>query len=351
MHIFDYQALKELKIDAEILSLVSEIKEYKGKQNYFINQKTAKLDKLVQIAKIQSTEASNRIEGIITTEKRLKELFEEKTTPKNRDEQEIIGYRDVLNTIHENYEHIPLKSNFILQIHKNLYKYSAEPQGGKFKMIDNIIQETDEKGKKFVRFKPLEAFLTNDAMENLCAEYEKATKLYFVEPLIAIPVFILDFLCIHPFSDGNGRISRLLTLLLLYQNGFEVGKYISLESLIEKNKDSYYFTLRASSLEWHENRNDVLFFVKYMLQIILSAYREFEERVLVMSDKKLTKAQQIKELFDNHLGKLSKSDIKKLLPGISEPMIEKTLNDLTKTGLIKKVNSGKNTAYVKFAEF
>jgi len=347
MRVFNYELLKKTNIDAETLSLISEIKELKGKQNIFIDQKKVKLDKLVQIAKIQSTEASNKIEGIITTEKRLNDLFSEKTAPQNRSEEEIMGYRGVLNLIHDNYQYISLKQNIILQMHKDLYKFSSGAIGGKYKVVDNYIHEEDAEGNKKIRFKPLQAFLTSDAVRDICEEYGKAINLYSVEPLILIPIFILDFLCIHPFSDGNGRMSRLLTLLLLYQNGFIVGKYISIEKLIEKTKNKYYDTLKISSNKWHKNKNNVFPFVKYILEIIVAAYRDFEERILIVTEKKLTKANRIKEIFSAHLGKLSKAEIKKLLPDISEPMIEKTLKGLTASGYIKKIDGGKNTGYIK----
>ncbi|MDR0975808.1 MAG: Fic family protein [Christensenellaceae bacterium] len=347
MRIFNYELLKRLSIDTETLSLISEIKELKGKQNFFMGQKKDSLAELVEIAKIQSTEASNKIEGIITTEKRIKELFKEKTAPKNRDEEEIIGYRDVLNTIHENFEGIPLKPNYILQLHKDLFKYTAGSIGGKFKSVDNYIQEIDENGNKFIRFKPLEAFLTPAAVADICDEYEKALNSYLIEPLLLIPIFLLDFLCIHPFTDGNGRMSRLLTLMLLYKNEFIVGKYISIERMIEKTKSSYYESLRQSSDKWLDNKNDPMPFIKYMLKIILAAYREFEERVVIFDEKKLGKGERIKELFANHLGKLSKSKIQEFLPDISQPMIEKTLRDLVKSGYIKKTGQGKNSAYIR----
>ena len=347
MRFFDYELLKKMSIDAEVLSLISEIKELKGKQNFFNKMKKIKLDKLIQTAKIQSIESSNRIEGIVTTEQRISDLYHQKATPKNRDEEEIMGYRDVLNTVHENYEHIALTANHILQMHRDLYKFSAGSVGGKYKAVQNYIQEEDAEGNKKIRFTPLEAFLTPNAINSICEEYGKALNLYNIEPLLLISIFILDFLCIHPFADGNGRMSRLLTLLLLYQNGFTVGKYISFEKLIEKKKDRYYDTLQTSSIKWHENSNDVMPFVKYMLQIIVAAYRDFEERVLIVTEKKLTKADQIKELFNTHLDKLTKAKIKKLLPDISEPMIERTLRDLVKENIIKKIGAGKNTAYVK----
>jgi Fic family protein len=346
MRIFNYELLKKINIDTEMLSLVSEIKELKGKQNFFNKLKKVKLDKLIELAKIQSIESSNRIEGIVTTEQRINDLYHEKTSPKNRDEEEIMGYRDVLNIIHENFEHITLTPNHILQMHRDLYRFSAGSVGGKYKVVQNYIQEENAEGDKQIRFIPLEPLFTPDAVKSICDEYGKALNLYNIEPLILIPIFVLDFLCIHPFGDGNGRISRLLILLLLYQSGFTIGKYISLEKLIENKKDKYYDTLKVSSIKWHKNKNDVIPFVKYMLQIIVAAYRDFEQRVLVIAEKKLTKADQIKELFNTHLGKLSKAEIKKLLPDISEPMIERTLRDLLIHEKIRKIGAGKNTAYV-----
>jgi Fic family protein len=344
---FDYSKILDRKFSSTVLSLISEIYEHKGKQNLFLMQKAESLESLVNIAKVQSTEASNRIEGIVTTEKRINEIMQEKTMPKTRDEEEIMGYRDVLNTIHENYEHIKTSSSFILQLHRDLYKYSSGQFAGKFKSVDNFIQEEDSLGNKRIKFAPLAAYLTPNAMEKVCIEYAKAKNTLQVEPLILIPIFILDFLCIHPFNDGNGRMSRLLTLLLLYQNEFMVGKYISLEKIIASTKEDYYDVLERSSNAWHENQNDPMYFVEYMLRIILNAYKQFEERVITVESFKLTKAEQVRNVFQTKLGKVSKKEIKTLLPHISEAMIEVTLKSLLDENYIEKIGAGKNTKYAK----
>jgi Fic family protein len=347
MRKFDYGKIKEIKIDIEVLELISTIREFKGKEHSFEKYKKLNLTKLIQMAKIQSIESSNRIEGIRTTEKRIADIFLEKTTPKNRDEEEIMGYRDVLNSIHENYEFLPIASNYFLQMHRDLYKFFGGNFGGKYKSSQNYIQETDINGNKEIRFTPTPPFLTPDAVDSICNEYEKAIKEDFIEPLLIIPIFILDFLCIHPFNDGNGRMSRLLTLLLLYKNDFFIGKYISIEKMIEKTKDNYYSSLKNSSTNWHENKNDVMPFVKYFLQIIIACYRDFEEKVLIIEDRELNKTKQVESLINSHYGKLTKNEIAKMIPDVSVKLIERTLNNLLKENKIKKLGSGKNTFYVK----
>lgn len=232
MRIFDYSSLKEKTWDCEIISLVAKIHEYKGRQEVYLKQKPEALDKLIEIAKRQSTEASNAIEGIRTTSTRLKQLCEKKTTPKNRDEEEILGYRDVLNTIHENYEYIPIRTNYILQLHRDLYKYTGKSIGGHFKVSQNVIADTNEDGKEYVLFTSLEPYETPSAIDSICENYNRMIESEDVDSILLIPIFIHDFLCIHPFSDGNGRMSRLLTALLLYKSGYVVGKYISIENKI-----------------------------------------------------------------------------------------------------------------------
>lgn len=278
MRIFDYTQLASRQWDSETLGLVAQIHEFKGRQEMFLKQKPAVLDKLVEIAKIQSTEASNKIEGIVTTNTRIQQLCMEKTTPRNRDEEEILGYRDVLNTIHENYEYIPIRASYILQLHRDLYKYSEKSIGGRFKNTQNYIAETRADGTRFVRFMPLQPYETPEAIDCICESFNKAIDACVVDPLILIPTFINDFLCIHPFNDGNGRMSRLLTTLLLYQRGYVVGRYISMESKIEKTKAKYHDVLEQSGVNWHEGTNDSTPFIKYILGIVLAAYRDFENR-------------------------------------------------------------------------
>ena len=278
MRNFNYSLIKEKKWDSEILGLVAAIYKEAGKQEMYLKQSPAQLEKLVEIAKIQSTEASNAIEGIVTTSTRIRQLVSEKTTPKNRDEQEIAGYRDVLNLIHEDFDAIPITKNSILQMHKIMYSHMNNPMAGKTKNVQNFITATYPDGSAKVVFTPLSPFETPDAFDKICSEYNRVIGNMEVEPLIAIPVFVHDFLCIHPFNDGNGRMSRLLTTLLLYRSGFYVGKYVSLEAKIAKNKDLYYDALDQSQDGWHEEAEDALPFIKYLLGTILAAYKDFEER-------------------------------------------------------------------------
>lgn len=347
MRNFDYTSLPATLLDPEITGLLSAIHEYRGKQELYIAAKRDILDTLLTVAKIQSTEASNRIEGIFTSEARLKELVEKNSTPRNRNEQEIAGYRDVLATIHENYEYIPITSNTLLQLHRDLYSFFASGSGGQWKNSDNVIAETNADGKHIVRFKPLAAFETPQAMDDLCAAYRQAIQQEIHDPLLLMALFVFDFLCIHPFNDGNGRMSRLLTLLLLYKDNYFVGKYISIEKLIENSKESYYQTLQDSSFNWYEGTNDYRSFVRYYLGTLLKAYREFEVRVEHIFATKINKSERIKCLFEQNYRKLSKRDIIALCPDISEAMIEKTLKTLLDNGFITKVGTARNTAYIK----
>ena len=324
---------------------MTSIHEYKGEQNLFIESNSDKLTKLLEIAKIQSTEASKKIEGIITTDDRLKKLVMDKTMPKSRNEKEIAGYRDVLNTIHENYEYIPVNANYFLQLHGDLYKYNGVSFGGEFKTTNNVIAEVDSSGNQKTRFQPIEAWATPEAMLNMCNAYNDAIN-DGIDPLILMPMFILDFLCIHPFNDGNGRMSRLLTLLLLYKSGYIVGKYISIEKLIEKSKDTYYEQLQASSYRWHENENDYEPFVEYYLGIIIAAYKEFSSRVQTLIESGMSKPERIHEVIRKHIGKITKSQIMEKCPDISDTTIQRTLTELLKNNEIIKLSGGRYTSYV-----
>ncbi len=343
---FNYSKYINYSWDNEILSLVSQIHEYKGKQSFFENKNAVKIKKLVEIAKIQSTEASNKIEGIVTTSARIKQILENKTTPKNRDEEEILGYRDVLNTIHENYEYIPINSSYILQLHKDLYKYSGKSIGGKFKNVQNYISETSEHGT-IIRFTPLDPFETPKAVERLCEELNIAISKEYVDPLILIPIFILDFLCIHPFNDGNGRMSRLLTLLILYKQNYDVGKYVSIEKIIEETKSRYYDTLQTSSINWINNANDPTEFIKYMLSVILRAYRDFEARTNILIEKKSKAINQVQNIIKTKIGKFTKAEIVSLCPTLSETTVERCLKNLLDQGFIEKRGERKSTYYIR----
>ena len=349
MRSFDYGKLADKAWGTDILNLVAKIHECKGRQDLFIRQKLMKLDRLVEIAKIQSTEASNKIEGIVTTSTRMKQLFEEKTTPRNRDEDEIMGYRDVLNTIHESNEYIPIRPSYILQLHRDLLKRAGSSYGGHFKNVQNYINETKPDGTTVTMFTPIAPYDTPEAVENLCKAYEQAVANEKINSLLLIPAFICDFLCIHPFNDGNGRMGRLLTLLLLYKHGYSVGKYISIEKQIEKTKDRYYDTLDESNVGWHEEKNNPTPFIRYMLQVILACYTEFEERVGLMtkSDTSSTAYDIVKKYTEEKIGKFTGANVVAHCPGIGRSSALAALKKLTEEGLIIRKGAGRSTFYVR----
>jgi len=346
MREFDYMNLKERSWDGEILSLVAQIREHKGRQELFLRMKPVELKRLVGVAKIQSTNSSNKIEGIGTSDARLRQLVEHRTGPRTCDEQEIVGYRDVLNTINESYEHIPLKGDVILQLHRDLLSYTDKTFGGTFKNTQNYINETHADGSSATRFTPLEPFETPMAVEAICRSYCDARAKQVVDPLVLIPIFIGDFLCIHPFNDGNGRISRLLTTLLLYQSGFMVGAYISIEEKIERTKETYYDVLGNVSSLWHEGENDYTSFIKYFLGIILSCYRDLEDRLGAV-DHKSTPYEIVRKAVDSKLGVFTKAEILELCPSIRSSSVEAALKRLKDEGYIRSQGSGRSTTYVR----
>ena len=346
MRTFNYSKIKEQTWDSEILGYIAAIYREVGKQEQYLKQRPEELEKLVEIAKIQSTEASNAIEGIVTTNTRIRQLVEEKTTPKNRDEQEIAGYRDVLNAIHDSFDVIPISRNYILQLHKIMYSHMNNPLAGQTKNIQNYISATYPDGHTETLFTPLSPFETPEALDKICEEYNRVIGNLEVEPLIAIPIFIHDFLCIHPFNDGNGRMSRLLTTLLLYRNGFYVGKYISLEAKIAKTKDLYYDALARSQDGWHEGCEDAVPFIKYLLSIILAAYKDFEDRFSIV-ETKLPAVEMVRKATQNKIGRFTKQDIRELCPSLSISSIEGSLRKLVKEGDLKREGSGKATYYLR----
>ena len=349
MRSFDYGKLAEKTWDTEILNLLAKIHEYKGRQELLLRQTPARLDRLVQIAKIQSTEASNRIEGIVTTSSRMRQLFSEKTTPRNRDESEIMGYRDVLNTIHESYMFIPIRPSYILQLHRDLFRKSGYSQGGSFKNVQNYINEIRPDGTTFTRFTPLAPYETPEAVERLCTAYEQAAAKETIDAFILIPVFICDFLCIHPFNDGNGRMSRLLTLLLLYRSGCHVGKYISIEKQIEETKDRYYEVLEASSAGWYEERNDPTPFIRYMLRVILACYTELEDRagLLIEQGAGVSAYETVKRYVSGKVGKFTSADVAEYCPRIGRSSVLAALKRLIEEGQIVRYGTGRATFYVR----
>lgn len=347
MHTFDYNEAPKRLLTPEIVNMLSSLHEFKGRQELYIEAESDVLTALLDIAKIQSTKASNKIEGIYTSDERLEALVMDKTEPRNRSEEEIAGYREVLTAIHDSYEYIPIRPNNILQLHRDLYSFSSSDTGGRFKNTDNVIAESGKDGQQSVRFMTVPAFHTPEMMENLCNEFNNAIERAEYDPLLLIPMFILDFLCIHPFNDGNGRMSRLLTLLLLYRSGYIVGKYVSMEMLIEKTKETYYEALQNSSIEWHNNKSDYTSFVRYYLGVVLKGYNEFQDRIAHLKYRRLSKADRVKAVFEKKLGVIKKSDIATLCPDISETTIERTLKELLEAGFIEKVGKGRATGYAK----
>lgn len=346
MRSFNYSGFKEQKWDSDILGLIAAIYKEAGKQEQYLKQRPQEMEKLVEMAKIQSTEASNAIEGIVTTSTRIKQLVEEKTTPRNRDEQEIAGYRDVLNVIHESFDAIPITQNYILQLHKMLYSHMNNPLAGRTKSVQNYISAAYPDGHTEILFTPLAPYETSEALDRICEEYNRVIGNLEVEPLIIIPIFIHDFLCIHSFNDGNGRMSRLLTTLLLYQNGFYIGKYISLEAKISKNKDLYYSAMSQSQTGWHEGKEDALPFIKYILGTILASYKDFEERTSLVQEK-LPALEMVRMASKSKIGRFNKQDIRELCPTLSDSSIEGALRKLVAAGELKKGGKGKSTCYFR----
>ena len=346
MREFKYSQIRNQKWDSELLSLIAAIYKEAGKQELYLKQRPQELEKLVEIAKIQSTEASNAIEGIVTTSTRIRQLVEEKTTPRNRDEQEIAGYRDALNIIHESFDAIPVTQNYILQLHKIMYSHMNNPMAGRTKNVQNYITATYPDGHTEILFTPLEPYETPEALDRICGEFNKVIGNMELEPLIAIPVFIHDFLCIHPFNDGNGRMSRLLTSLLLYRCGFYVGRYISLEAKIAKNKDLYYSALSESQTGWHEGTEDAVPFIKYILGTVLAAYKDFEDRFALVEIKR-TALETVRMASQSKIGRFTKQDIRELCPSLSLSAIESALRKMVDDSELKREGSGKNICYYR----
>ncbi len=346
MRTFNYTSMKEQKWDSDILGYIAAIYKEAGKQELSLKQRPNELEKLVEIAKVQSTEASNAIEGIVTTNTRIKQLVAEKTTPKNRDEQEIAGYRDVLNIIHDSFDAIPISRNYILQLHKIMYSHMNNPMAGQTKNVQNYISAGYPDGHTEILFTPLPPYETPEALDRICEEYNKVIGNFELEPLIAIPVFIHDFLCIHPFNDGNGRMSRLLTTLLLYRSGFYIGKYISLEAKIANDKDLYYDALNKSQYGWHEGTEDAVPFIKFILSTILAAYKDFEDRFSIVEER-LPAIEMVRKATQNKIGRFTKQDIRELCPALSISSIEGSLRKLVNTGELKREGAGKSTCYIR----
>jgi Fic family protein len=346
MHSFDDQFLAKLHIPHHLITVIRQLGEYKGKQELYKKQAPEMLENLRHVAIIQSTESSNRLEGITADIKRIKELIEERTAPANRSEAEIAGYRDVLNTIHSNHRNIPFSTGVVLQLHRDLMKYAGK-EGGRWKSVQNEISQINPDGTRHIRFMPVEPFQTPDFMASLHQQFNEILFKQTVDPLILIALYVFDFLCIHPFLDGNGRMARLLTVLLLYHHDFEVGRYISLERIVEQSKDSYYDTLYRSSQGWHEGRHDILPWLEYMISTILAAYREFETRMARLSTGRGSKADMVQNAIDGFLGDFSLSDLESACPTVGRDWIRALLQRLKKQGKVQIIGQGRYARWRK----
>lgn len=346
MREFEYENRWKELLTPEIVGYLTKIHEFKGEQSLLFETKADTLMQLMGNARMQSIEASNKIEGICLSEERLRALVKDTTRPKTRDERETAGYRDVRNTICESFDYIPPKPSVILQLHRDLYKYEGADVGGKYKNLDDLMEEEDANGKIYTNINHIPACETSKAMDELCLKFEEAFVTEHIDSLILIPMFILDFLCIHPFNGGNGRMSRLLTLLMLYRSGYCVGKYISIEKLIESTRIEYFECIQRSSKNWHENNNNYEPFVKYMLEIIYAAYRDFSSKVNLSSTKRMTKPDRVREMIRIGLKPITKAEIVAKCPDISQITIQRALAELVETKEVIKIGGGRYTKYI-----
>ncbi|MFI3162902.1 MAG: Fic family protein [Bacillota bacterium] len=347
MRKFDYSFLKMESLPMELLNITNSISELKALAGVRKDDNKEVFVKLESVAKVQSVKGSNAIEGIITTDKRIEEIVNNSSAPLNHNEMEIAGYRDALNLIHENYAMLSLSENLILRLHDMLLSYTGYQGRGLYKVDDNVIMEMDEFGNRKVRFSPTPAYETQAAMEQLIFAYQDAVSDSAINHLLLIPCFILDFLCIHPFADGNGRMSRLLSLLLLYKNGIEVGKYISYEEQINKHKGWYYESLKESSDNWESNGNSYLPFIKNFLTMLYSCYKELDKRFAIVHGKKVSKKSRIEDAVMNSLIPISKKEIADILPDVSPSTIEAVLSKMMKDDIVEKIGSYKNAKYIR----
>ena len=347
MNSFEQGFLIRQPIPHSLLRTIRLLGECHGKEELFMQQTPQVLESLRQAAIIKSTESSNRIEGIEAPVERIRKLVEHKTTPKNRSEQEIAGYRDALATIHANHANMPFTTGIVLQLHRDLYQFVAQ-HGGRWKMMDNEISEVRPDGTKVTRFKPTPAHQTPDAMERLHVLFKEELGKGQIDPLLLIPAYVLDFLCIHPFTDGNGRMARLLTLLLLYQAGFEVGRYISLEHLIEDQREGYYDALYKSSQGWHQGEQGLLPWWEYFLGVmLLSAYREFERRTGELTSAHGAKTEMVMAAIEKLPTTFRYADLAQACPNVSRPTIKRVLGQMRKEGKVECVRPGRDAVWEK----
>ena len=345
MHSLTPDYIAKLRFDTQQLATLRALGEYRGKQRLYIAQSPEVLSDLRQVAVVESTESSNRLEGVVVAASRLKSLVLKNATPKSRSEQEVAGYRDALALIHESAEQMPFSEGTILQLHTTLYRYMPQP-GGRWKATNNDIIERHPDGSSRIRFRPVAAHLTQIAMSDLVERYKSALDQHLADPLVLVPLVVLDFLCIHPFPDGNGRMARLLTLQLLYHFDYAVGRFISLERIFEESKESYYETLEASSQHWHEAAHDSAPWLDYFWGALLRAYKEFEDRVGTIERGRGAKGDRVRtEILKRNLP-FSISEIEEACPGVSRDMVRLVLRAMKTEGLIAPTGKGRGAKWI-----
>ena len=347
MRRFDYSFLNNGLLPAKLVNLTSSIASLKTMAGVRKEEYAQIFTELEAVAKVQSIKSSNAIEGIVTSDERIAAIVNQNSAPLNHNEAEIAGYRDALNEIHLGYKHIDFRRRDILRLHDMMLSIAGYEFGGQYKTDDNVILEVDADGNRRVRFRPTSAEDTPEAMEQLELAYLEARDDANINQLLLIPCVILDFLCIHPFRDGNGRMSRLLSLLLLYRNGYDAGKYVSFEEQINNYKAYYYESLRLSSAGWENGKNDYFPFIENFLSTLYMCYKELDKRFAVVHGKKITKKARVEATVLNSLTPLSKAEICKILPDVSPTTVEAVLGAMVKSGSIKRIGSSRSTRYIK----
>lgn len=337
--------LAELRFSVEDIATLRHLGEYRGKQELFARQRPEVFEALKTTAMVESSESSNRLEGIRAPKARIEAIVLRDTKPKNRSEQEIAGYRDALNLIHDAGRDMSFSTNVILQLHKTVYAYLPR-EGGRWKMTDNEIVERGPSGEVLrVRFVPVSAVAAPGLMDHLATRYRAALDEGHQDALVLIPSAILDFLCIHPFLDGNGRVARLLTLQLLYQAGYDVGRFISLERIFEESRESYYETLEASSQGWHEGKHDPFPWLRYFWGALLRAYGELEERLDIIGTGKGSKSQQVRAAVERRTVPFAISELQRDCPGVSKDMVRHVLRQMRDEGLVVAEGKGRGARW------
>ena len=344
---YDYSFLKNMKVPTSFLNMTNAIYSLKTVAEEKKREYPDIFTNLQKIAIVQSVKGSNAIEGIVTTDKRIEEIVNQNSNPLNHNEQEILGYKDALNIVHTNYETITFNSESMKNLHRIMLEHTELAHRGEFKKEDNVIRERYADGRTNIRFMPVKAIDTEKAMEELTYAYMEARDDSNINQLLLIPCVILDFLCIHPFQDGNGRMSRLLSLLLMYKNGFDISKYVSFEEQINLSKGNYYEAFRQSSIGWHENTNDYIPFIENFLFTLYLCYKELDKRFLTLKNGKVSKTKRVEEIVLTSFLPISKKEIQNLLPDISVTTIEKVLSNMIKDGKIVKIGSTSNAKYLK----